>query len=349
MSVDELYMQRCLELAALGAGRVSPNPMVGAVVVADDKIIGEGYHECYGEAHAEVNAIRHVYTNYPDADALLRKSTIYVSLEPCAHFGKTPPCSDLIIKHQIPKVVIGCRDPYAEVNGKGIAKLREAGVDVLEGILEKACLNLNKRFFTRIAKQRPYFILKWAQTADGFFAPHEDEQKWITGLSAKQLSHRWRAEEDAILLGFRTAKVDNPQLNVREWTGRNPKRIVIDRNLELPPNLHLFDQSQETIVFNAVKTDVSGCIKCIELENFDNLLVQSIAYQLYLLDVQSVLIEGGQKTLDLFIQAGLWDEARVFTANRYWGKGIKAPILSATAIEEQKVDTDLLTIYYREV
>ncbi len=349
MSVDELYMQRCLELASLGAGRVSPNPMVGAIVVADNKIIGEGYHESYGEAHAEVNAIRQVLTNYPNAEALLQKSTIYVSLEPCAHFGKTPPCSDLIIKHQIPKVVIGCRDPYAEVNGKGIAKLREVGIEVVEGILEEACLNLNKRFFTRIGKQRPYIILKWAQTADGFFAPHDDKQQWITGLSAKQLSHRWRAEEDAILVGFQTAKIDNPQLNVREWTGRNPKRIVIDRNLELPPDLHLFDQDQETIVFNAVKTDVSGRIKYIELENFDTLLVQSIAYQLYLLDVQSVLVEGGQKTLNMFIQAGLWDEARVFTSNQQWGKGIKAPILSATAIEEQNVDTDLLTIYYREV
>lgn len=349
MSVDELYMQRCLELAAMGAGRVSPNPMVGAVVVADGKIIGEGYHECYGEAHAEVNAIRQVLTNFPNANVLLRKSTIYVSLEPCAHFGKTPPCSDLIIQHQIPKVVVGCRDAYAEVNGKGIAKLREAGIEVIEGVLEEECIQLNKRFFTRIGKQRPYIILKWAQTSDGYFAPLENQQKWITGLSAKQLTHRWRAEEDAVLVGFQTAKTDNPQLNVREWTGRNPRRIVIDRNLELPQDLHLFDQIQETIVFNAVKTDVKGRIKYIELENFDYLLAQSIAYQLYLLDLQSVIVEGGAKTLNLFIEAGLWDEARVFTGNQHWGQGIEAPILSSTAAEQQKVDKDLLTIYYREV
>ncbi len=347
MSADELYMIRCLELAGLGAGYVSPNPMVGAVIVADGKIIGEGYHQHYGEAHAEVNAIQNVLSQYPNAEALLQRSTMYVSLEPCAHFGKTPPCSDLIVKYQIPKVVIGSRDPYAEVNGKGISKLQSAGIDVIEGLLSQECLNLNKRFFTRIAKQRPYIILKWAQTADGYFAP-EQGQQWISSESAKILTHRWRSEEDAVLVGYRTALSDDPQLNVRAWTGRNPKRIVIDRNLSLPKNLHLFDQSQETLVFNALKTEIDQQIKYLELENFDTLLPQSICYQLYLMDVQSLIIEGGAQTLELFIKAGLWDEARVFTGTEIWAKGIKAPKLDAKTAEKHHIDTDILTIYHRE-
>ena len=348
MSADELYMQRCLELAALGAGYVSPNPMVGAVLVADGKIIGEGYHQRYGEAHAEVNAIQNVLSNYPNAEALLQQSTMYVSLEPCAHFGKTPPCSDLIVKYQIPKVVIGCRDANAEVNGKGIYKLQAAGIDVIEGVLNQKCLSFNKRFFTRIGKQRPYIILKWAQTADGYFAP-EQGQQWISSEASKKLTHRWRSEEDAVLVGYRTALNDDPQLNVREWTGRNPKRIVIDRSLSLPKTLSLFDQSQETLVFNAVKTEIDSQIKYLELENFDTLLPQSICYQLYLMDVQSLIIEGGAQTLELFIQAGLWDEARVFTGAQIWGKGIKAPLLNAEPAEQQNIDTDQLTIYYREI
>ncbi|MEY3678519.1 MAG: bifunctional diaminohydroxyphosphoribosylaminopyrimidine [Bacteroidota bacterium] len=339
-------MQRCLELAALGAGRVSPNPMVGALIVVDGQIIGEGYHQVYGEAHAEVNAINQVFAKYPAAAELLKKSTIYVSLEPCSHVGKTPPCSDLIVKYQIPKVVIGCRDAFAEVNGKGIKRLRDSGIEVIEGVLEQECLAMNKRFFTRIGKQRPYIILKWAQTSDGYFAPQKNRQEWISGLSAKQLNHRWRAEEDAVLVGFRTALVDNPKLNVREWPGTNPIRIVIDRNLDLPLTLNVFDQSQETFVFNAIKTEQVGTIKYLELENFDTLLPQSIAYQLYLLDVQSIIIEGGVKTLNLFINAGLWDEARVFISPKIWGDGISAPQLSEEATEELNLDTDLLKIYY---
>ncbi len=348
MSADELYMLRCLELASLGAGYVSPNPMVGAVIVADGKIIGEGYHQHYGEAHAEVNAIHNVLSQYPNAEALLQRSTMYVSLEPCAHFGKTPPCSDLILKYQIPKVVIGSRDPYAEVNGKGISKLQATGIEVIEGVLKQECLNLNKRFFTRIAKQRPYIILKWAQTADGYFAP-EQGQHWISSESAKILTHRWRSEEDAVLVGYRTALSDDPQLNVRAWTGRNPKRIVIDRNLSLPKSLHLFDQSQETLVFNAFKTEIDQQIKYLELENFDTLLPQSICYQLYLMDVQSLIIEGGAQTLELFIKAGLWDEARVFTGSEIWAKGIKSPKLDAKTAEKHHIGTDVLTIYHREI
>jgi diaminohydroxyphosphoribosylaminopyrimidine deaminase/5-amino-6-(5-phosphoribosylamino)uracil reductase len=330
----------------MGMGAVSPNPMVGAVLVCDGLIIGEGYHQKYGQAHAEVNAIQSVLTHHSDAKDLLKKSVLYVTLEPCAHFGKTPPCADLIFQHQIPKVVVGCRDPFTQVDGKGIEKLKNAGIEVIQDILSSACQNLNKRFFTRVQKQRPYIILKWAQTADGFFAPADDSQRWISSVNAKQLVHRWRSEEDAILVGKRTAAIDNPKLNVREWKGRNPKRVVIDRNLELPKHLHLFDQLEETIIFNAITTKIDGKTKYIQLEDFDTLLPQLIAYQLYLMDIQSIIIEGGAHLLKLFIQANLWDEARVFISPNYWEEGIKAPILQSKAYETIQVGIDKLELTY---
>jgi diaminohydroxyphosphoribosylaminopyrimidine deaminase/5-amino-6-(5-phosphoribosylamino)uracil reductase len=341
----EKYMRRCLQLAELAAGNVSPNPMVGAVIVHRGQIIGEGYHQRYGEAHAEVNAIRAVLGKYPDADQLLKDSSIYVSLEPCAHFGKTAPCSDLIIKHQIPRVIIGCRDPFEQVDGRGVEKLRNAGVEVVEGVLKGECEKLNKRFFTRILLQRPYIILKWAQTADGFFAVQGDEQRWITSAASKILVHRWRSEEDAVLIGKRTALIDNPLLNVREWKGRDPVRIVVDRNLELSHDLHLFDQTQDTIVFNTKKTEIQGRTKYLEIEDW-NLLPQLMAYQLYLMDIQSLIVEGGAKTLDLFLKAGLWDEARVFTGNTTWLEGIKAPSMHRLSDEKTTVSSDLLEIWY---
>jgi len=322
------YMNRCFELAELGMGSVSPNPMVGSVVVHDGRIVGEGYHHQYGKAHAEVNAINDVIGRYPDNfDEILRQSTIYVNLEPCSHFGKTPPCSDLIIKHRIPHVVIGSPDPFDSVNGKGVQKLRNAGIRVTENFCVEESNFINRRFLTRITKQRPYFILKWVQTADGYFAPVDRSQKWITGPEAKMLTHKWRTEEDAILVGKTTALSDNPQLNVRQWHGRNPVRIVIDKNLDLPLSSNLLDQSQSTIVFNACKTEYNGLVKYLEIENFDHYLAQMIAYQLYILDIQSVIIEGGAATLDLFIQAGLWDEARIFISNKHWGEGLSAPSL----------------------
>lgn len=338
-------MRRCIELASLGMSSVSPNPMVGAIIVCDDKIIGEGFHMKFGEAHAEVNAVKVVLSTNDDGQALLRRSTIYVSLEPCSHFGKTPPCTDLILKYHIPRVVVGCRDPFAHVNGKGIERLRDAGVEVIEGILEPECLSLNKRFFTRVQKQRPYIILKWAQTKDGFFAPESGIQKWITSQPAKQLVHRWRSEEDAVLIGKNTALADNPQLNVREWQGKSPVRIIIDRNLELPESLNIFDQSQDTIIFNSLKTELNGRIKYLELENFDTLLPQLICYQLYLMDVQSMIIEGGAKMLNSFISADLWDEARVFSGPESWSKGIQAPRLSGDPIETISVGPDTLHIW----
>jgi len=346
MPTNELYMRRCLELAALGIGAVSPNPMVGAVIVYNNTIIGEGYHQKYGGPHAEVNAVNNVLKRFDNAQEILRQSTIYVSLEPCAHYGKTPPCADLIIKHRIPKVVVGCRDPFNQVDGKGIEKLQAAGIDVTVDVLEQECRHLNRRFFTRVQKHRPYIILKWAQTADGFFAPDDSSQFWITGIESRKLVHQWRGEEDAVLVGKKTAAIDNPQLNVRYGDGRNPKRVVIDRRLELDQNLHLFDNSVETLIFNEIKTDVKGKNKFIALEDFDRYVPQYIMYQLYLQDIQSVIIEGGAHTLRTFIDADMWDEARVFTGKKLLEKGIFAPQTSGTKVDEQQSGEDLLTIWY---
>lgn len=342
------YLQRCIDLARLGAGCVSPNPMVGSVIVCDDKIIGEGYHRVYGQAHAEVNAINQVFETHDNAKELLKRSTIYVNLEPCSHFGKTPPCADLIISNEIPRAVIGCRDPFGQINGKGIERLRNAGIDVVEGIMTEQCIDLNKRFFTRIQKQRPYIILKWAQTSDGFFAPADRSQKWISSQNAKQLVHQWRTEEDAVLVGKNTVLADNPRLNSREWPGRDPIRIVIDRRLELPENFNVFDQSQDTIIFNEKKTDLVDRIKYLELEDFDNLLPQLIAYQLYLMDIQSLIVEGGAETLNLFIKAGLWDEVRVFTGPQNWNSGIPAPKFFGKQGETKNVGADVLNIWFNK-
>jgi len=344
MHEHEKYMRRCLELAALGMGNVSPNPMVGAVIVHNDKIIGEGYHQKYGEAHAEVRAINQVIGKFDDAAELLKQSTVYVSLEPCAHYGKTPPCADLLIKHHVSEVIVGCRDPFEAVNGKGIEKLTEAGVKVTAGVLENECQWLNRRFFTRVQKHRPYVILKWAQTSDGFFAPADRSQHWITGPESRKLVHQWRSEEDAVLVGKNTAAIDNPQLNVRYGSGRRPKRVVIDRKLTLNKSSHLFDQSVETLVFNEVMTDTAGNIKYIALEDFDRYVPQYILYQLYLQDIQSIIIEGGAHTLKSFIDAGLWDEARIFTGPGNLNKGIRPPEINGRAGGEFCVGRDKLLI-----
>ena len=344
MLLHEKYLRRAIELAKLGLGNVSPNPMVGAVVVYQNKIIGEGYHEKYGAAHAEVNAIQQVLDNFQNAEELLQESTIYVTLEPCSHFGKTPPCADLIIKHHIPNVIIGCLDPFENVNGKGIEKLMAAGINVITGILEQECKALNKRFFTRVNKQRPYVILKWAETEDGLFAPNDDSQKWITGEEVKRLVHLWRSQEDCVLVGKNTAQIDNPQLNVRLIKGRNPKRAVIDRKLQLSKDLNLFDNSTKTFIFNEIKTDLEDNTIYIGIEDFDHFLPQYILYQLYLQDVQSLIIEGGIKTLQTFIDANLWDEARIFTGNVKWGEGKKAPRINGKTVEKQQIKNDQLTI-----
>lgn len=347
MDMHTQYMQRCLDLAQLGAGSVSPNPMVGAVIVVDNQIIGEGYTSPYGGPHAEVNAVRQVQDRYGDtARELLSKSTFYVSLEPCAHFGKTPPCADMIADLKPKKVFVSCLDPYAKVNGKGIEILRAAGIEVEIGLLEKEAIWLNRRFFTRIGQQRPYVILKWAQSKDGYIG-QGGKQVWISNAASQQLTHRWRAEEDAILVGTGTAKIDNPSLTVRHWKGKNPIRVLIDRDLIIPSHAHIFDETAETIVFNAKKTDWKNHIKHIELENYGMYLPQSILYQLYLMDVQSIIIEGGAKTLASFIDAGLWDEARVFESQQELGSGIAAPKLQGKLVEKQMVASDLLFLYLK--
>lgn len=348
MPHDETYMQRCLDLAILGAGKVSPNPMVGAVIVHNGQIIGEGYHQQYGQAHAEVNAVNQVLTNFNNAEELLREATIYVSLEPCAHYGKTPPCADLLIKHRIPQVVVGCRDPFPQVDGRGVEKLKDAGIEVIAGVLEDECRFLNRRFFTKVQHHRPYIILKWAQTQDGFFAPDNSSQFWITGTESRKLVHQWRSEEDAILIGKNTALIDNPQLSVRYGEGRSPRRVVIDRRLELSTDLHVFDQSVETLIFNEIMTDVDGKNKYIALEDFDRYVPQYILYQLYLQDVQSLIIEGGAYTLNSFIQAGLWDEARVFTGQVTLKSGIKAPKINGIIAGDIPSGTDHLQIIYNK-
>ena len=343
---DELYMKRCLELAAMGNGQVSPNPMVGCVIVKDGKIIGEGYHQHYGQSHAEVNAVNSVIKAYGDlAPSLLKGATAYVSLEPCAHFGKTPPCADLLVHHQLAKVVIGNKDPFADVDGKGIAKLKTAGIEVITGVLEDECYQLNRRFFTRIKKQRPYIILKWARTANGYFAPKNTLQQWISGPLAKVLVHKWRSEEDAILIGKQTAIADNPQLSAREWPGSSPIRLLIDRNLEVPADAEIFNSVAKTVIFNEQKTDVINNIHYIQMEDMQYYLPQKIAFQLYLMDIQSVIIESGANILNQFITAGLWDEARVFSSASSWDTGIHSPLINGKITSVNQLGHDQLTIY----
>ena len=338
MTSDELYMQRAIELAKLGKGTVSPNPLVGCVIVCSDKIIGEGWHQVYGEAHAEVNAIHSVKDKN-----LLKQSTVYVNLEPCSHTGKTPPCAELLIQSSVKKVVIANEDSNPLVAGKGIKKLQEAGIEVITGVLEKQGCELNQRFFTFIESERPYIILKWAQTADGFIARENYESRWISNEFSRQLVHRWRSEEDAVLIGTKTAAHDNPHLSVRDWSGRNPIRIVIDRFLRLPKTLHLFDKSQKTICYNLLNHEEHDNLIYIRLDEAD--FLDHLIHDLFKRKIQSLIIEGGALTLNLFIQSGIWDEARVFSSTRSFGSGIEAPILKGNLIAEESVIDDTIKIY----
>lgn len=340
---DQIYMHRCLELARLGAGSVAPNPMVGAVLVYENRIIGEGYHQVYGEAHAEVNCINSVLV----ADApLIPLSTLYVSLEPCAHFGKTPPCSDLIIHYQIKTVVIGCRDPFTEVDGKGIEKLQKAGVTVTVGVLEAECRELNKRFFTFVTQHRPYIILKWAQTANGLIAGEGEERLLISQAYTNRLVHQWRSEEAAILIGTNTALADDPSLTNRLWTGKHPVRIVVDRNLRLPVTLNLFDQQQKTIVINTVKAEERENLSYQKIAATDD-TIDAILKVAYKEKLQSVLVEGGAALLQSFINKGLWDEARIITNPLLTvSKGLPAPILPQTVpAKTEQLATDIFSTY----
>lgn len=339
----ELYMQRCLTLAKMGSGHVSPNPMVGCVIVHKDKIIGEGFHIQYGGPHAEVNAIESVKDK-----SLLRDATLYVNLEPCNHFGKTPPCSDLIVSNKIPEVVIGTIDPFSKVAGKGIKKMEEVGIHVEVGILHEECNELNKRFFTFHNKKRPYIILKWAETVDGFI--DRDRSKviskpnWITSDVCKIAVHKQRAEEDAVMVGTNTAERDNPTLNVRYWTGENPLRLVLDGKHRLPSELHLFDYVHPTIVFTkAAKKNVKN-LEFHEVD-FDDYLHEDILDDLYEKNVLSVIIEGGTRLLKGFISKGLWDEAWRFIGNNSFTTGIDAPRLTGELIGREKMSDSLLLVF----
>jgi len=336
LSAHEKYMHRCLELARLGAGAVAPNPMVGALLVYDDIIISEGYHKKYGEAHAEVNCISSVSEKNKN---LIPTSTLYVSLEPCVHYGKTPPCADLIIKNKIPKVVIGCRDVFEQVAGKGIEKLKHAGIEVLTGILEKESVELNKRFFTFHQKQRPYIILKWAKSIDGKVAASSksilNERTLISNEYTNRVVHKWRSEEAGIMIGTKTALQDNPSLTTRLWNGKNPVRIVVDMNLRLPSNLGIFDKKIKTIIFNKIKQSEEENLIYFKLESENTL--QQMASALYQMDIQSIIIEGGAKLLQSFIDADLWDEARVITNEQMIiGNGINAPELKKAALKKKE-------------
>ncbi|MDX1956310.1 MAG: bifunctional diaminohydroxyphosphoribosylaminopyrimidine deaminase/5-amino-6-(5-phosphoribosylamino)uracil reductase RibD [Chitinophagaceae bacterium] len=320
----ESYMLRCLQLAQLAAGHTAPNPMVGAVLVHHDRIIGEGYHQEYGQAHAEVNCLNSV----PESDRhLIPESTIYVSLEPCAHYGKTPPCADRIISEGIGRVVIGTRDPFGEVNGKGIEKLKNAGINVVTGVLEKECREMNKRFFTFHEQQRPYVILKWAQTANGFISGKGEERLLISNSLTQRLVHQWRGEEAVILVGTRTALLDDPALTNR-FGGPQPLRAVVDLDLKLPGSLKLLDSSQPTLIFNTQKEEKLGNLNFLKVSG-KNDLVREILKHLYTLKKASLLVEGGAALLGSFIQTGAWDEARVITNDSLVvEEGTMAPIIT---------------------
>lgn len=344
--MDEKFMLRCIQLAKNGLGTTAPNPMVGAVIVHNNLIIGEGYTSPYGGAHAEVNAITSVHNK-----DILQETSLYVTLEPCAHYGKTPPCADLILKHKIPRVVIGIRDPHDKVAGKGVQKLIAGGCEVIEGVLEQACREHHKRFLTTQEKKRPYIILKWAETSDGFIAPEKEQREtvpqpyWITGKLSRQLVHKWRSEEQAILVGTATVLEDNPKLDVRLWTGKSPIRVVLDKYLNTPRDYHVLDKKQRTIVFTLV-TDSAKHMDGIEyiVMNQPAYSTEEICNQLYTLNIQSIIIEGGTKTLQSFIDADVWDEARFFKGATEFKNGIKAPDCKGTLVTTKNLEQDLLTI-----
>lgn len=343
----EKFMQRCLFLALKGKGNVEPNPLVGSVIVHKGKIIGEGYHKEYGKAHAEVNAINSVKDK-----SLLEQSIIYVNLEPCSHHGKTPPCSDLIVKHKIPNVVVGTIDTNIEIGGKGIAKLKNSGAKAITGILEDKCRKINSRFFTFHEKKRPYIILKWAESKDGFIdIDRKDNEKkgvWLTNETCRVLVHKWRAEEASILIGKNTALLDNPSLNIRSWYGKDPVRIIIDKDASLPANLKIFDNSIKTICYtNNPNQDMQNII--FQNIDFTSNSIQNILQDLYTRNISSVFVEGGTKTINQFINVNLWDEARIFIGDKTLVNGIKGPTLNTNIHSETIIGNSLLKILLNNI
>lgn len=366
VKIHEKYIERCIQIAKNGLGTTAPNPMVGCVIVHNETIIGEGFTSSYGNNHAEINALNSV-----NDLTLLKESTLYVTLEPCAHFGKTPPCVDAIVKFQIPKIVIGTVDTHSKVAGKGIKILKSSGCEVIVGVLEDECKEHHKRFFTFHNKKRPYIILKWAETADGFIAPitkREQKPVWITNEISRQVVHKWRAEEQAILVGTNTITEDNPSLTVRDWVGNNPVRIVLDRQLKLLKDHSIFDNSTETILISTTDKVVDSKNEARKWNpNWDNPQIEAVDSQNWQLDfidwtqshriaeqickvlhkrhINSVIIEGGRQTLQTFIDENLWDETRVFIGNSKFNDGVESPKFSGQLISEEKILDDTLKIY----
>ncbi|USD25295.1 bifunctional diaminohydroxyphosphoribosylaminopyrimidine deaminase/5-amino-6-(5-phosphoribosylamino)uracil reductase RibD [Flagellimonas marinaquae] len=350
MKIHQKYILRCIELAKKGLGTTAPNPLVGCVIVHNNKIIGEGFTDPYGGPHAEVNAIRSVKDK-----TLLKEASLYVTLEPCSHYGKTPPCADLIAKHKLKEVFIGLQDPHDKVAGKGIKKLQAAGCEVTVGILENECRAHHKRFLTYMEKKRPYIILKWAASDDGFLAPDtakrsdNPEPFWITNAHSKQLVHQWRSQEQAILVGTNTVLEDNPSLTTRNWVGKSPVRVILDRDLKLDQRFHVLDASVKTIVLTEV-TDEKKYIKGVDyaLVDFSKPLAQQICNALYRHNINSVIVEGGSRTLQTFIDENLWDEARVFKGSVRFKNGLPAPKHQGILQKRTQILTDTLSIYIND-
>lgn len=328
-------MKRAMELALNGLGKVSPNPLVGCVVVHEGDIVGEGWHEYYGGPHAEVNALN----NLPKK--VLKKSKVYVTLEPCSHIGKTPPCTNLLIESGVKEVIIGSLDPNKIVNGSGIQHLESSGIKVTNGFMEGEVQEMNRRFLTFHQKERPYVILKWAQTSDGFMARENGVSKWISNEASRRLNHKWRGEEDAIVVGARTAELDDPQLTTRDWSGKNPIRVIFG-NPKIHSEANLRDGQSTTWIFNWERKGIDGNLSWIKFGK-STLLKEAMRY-FYDNKIQSVIVEGGANTLKRFIKANLWDEARIFTAPEKFGRGIKAPLMNHKSQIEVNINGDILSI-----
>jgi diaminohydroxyphosphoribosylaminopyrimidine deaminase/5-amino-6-(5-phosphoribosylamino)uracil reductase len=338
-------MQRCLDLAVKGLGHVAPNPMVGSVIVHNGKIIGEGYHQQFGQPHAEVNAVNSVPE---ELKHLLTSSTLYVNLEPCSHHGKTPPCADMIVRHKIPRVVIGSNDPNPKVAGQGIRKLKDAGIEVTIGVLKQSSDFLNRRFLTHYTKHRPYIILKWAESADGFMAPLEPRQIWLTNEQSKKLVHQWRSEEQAIMVGKKTVEIDNPELTVRLVEGKNPARIVIDRTLSIQSSKKIFNPNASIFLFNEIEQYSDSKIH-FEKIHFNEPVLPQVLKSLHAKQIQSIIVEGGAHTLNQFIEQNLWDEARIFTAPVKLEGGKASPKLTGKLLTEEKLGNDRLRFLLNNV
>lgn len=339
--LHEKYMRRCLEIAQRGLRNASPNPSVGAVLVYQDRIIGEGFTSPFGGAHAEVNCLNSVQEK---DKSLISSSSLYVSLEPCSHFGKTPPCSNLILEHKIPLVVIAMLDPNPLVASNGISQLKKHGVEVIFGILEEQAQELNKRFICFHTKKRPYVILKWAQTKHAYFSPNSKSQFWITNKRTKALVHQWRSEEMAILVGSNTLKADNPRLNVRLVDGKNPIRVVINTEEELDDQLHIFNQNIPSLIYSNYAKDSKENLEFIKIDTKSN-VIEQILKDLYLRQVNSIIVEGGAYTLSKFIEQNVWDEARILTGAKELEEGIKAPLIKGKLSQEFLISGDLIQIY----